>query len=135
MVCSVLDYQSLPLTTRTQCVQTVILEEENVTFSRSVHNAENVNSAIEYSIQVCQECDAPLRVLLGLFCQVASEPIFDQLRTKEQLGYMVFSGQRKQQMLSFRIIVQSEKDPVFIESRIDAFLLIFQVLNSHLGAA
>jgi insulysin len=31
------------------------------------------------------------RVLLELFAHIVKEPLFNQLRTKEQLGYMVFS--------------------------------------------
>ena len=33
--------------------------------------------------------------LLELFCQMITEPAFDTLRTKEQLGYIVFSGVRR----------------------------------------
>jgi insulysin len=66
--------------------------------------------------------------LLGLLAQIASEPCFDQLRTKEQLGYLVFSGVRKQPgMMGFRIIIQSERDPIYLENRIEAFLIRLEV--------
>jgi insulysin len=51
------------------------------------------------------------------------EPAFDQLRTKEQLGYVVFSGSRTTvTTIGYRFIVQSEKSPEYLESRIDSFL-------------
>ena len=34
-------------------------------------------------------------MLLELFCQMISEPCFNELRTKEQLGYIVVSGPRR----------------------------------------
>lgn len=93
-------------------------ESSALTFVHKVHNATNINSAIEYCVQVGPESDPSSRVLLALLCQIANEPVFDQLRTKEQLGYMVFSGMRKQQMMGFRIIIQSEKSPTHLESRV-----------------
>ncbi|KAJ3054883.1 Insulinase (Peptidase M16) [Rhizophlyctis rosea] len=92
-------------------------------YAREVPNPKNLNSAIEYYVQVGDFSDADLRVRLSLFSQLGNEPCFDQLRTKEQLGYMVFSGLRKQTgLIGYRVIVQSEKDAAFVESRIEAFL-------------
>jgi insulysin len=55
---------------------------------------------------------------------MASQRAFDRLRTKEQLGYIVFSGIRSTTAVAgYRLLVQSEKDPVYIESRIEAFLI------------
>lgn len=68
----------------------------------NVFNPTNVNSAIEYCIQMGEEWDPICRANLLLLCQLAREPVFDQLRTKEQLGYMVYSGLRSQQMIAFR---------------------------------
>lgn len=56
-----------------------------------------------------------------------SEPAFDQLRTKEQLGYIVFTGASKLgSNLVLRIIVQSTKDPHFLDERVEAFLEQFR---------
>merc|ERR1719329_205487 len=53
-----------------------------------------------------------------------NEPCFDQLRNKEQLGYVVqcgFSSQQK--VLGGQIIVQSSNHcPDFLEARINAFI-------------
>mmetsp|Transcript_17982 Transcript_17982/g.16271 ORF Transcript_17982/g.16271 Transcript_17982/m.16271 type:complete len:211 (+) Transcript_17982:721-1353(+) len=53
-----------------------------------------------------------------------SDKAFDQLRTKEQLGYVVFTGVKKLVHESgLHIIVQSNhKDPEYLDSRIESFL-------------
>jgi insulysin len=62
-------------------------------------------------------------MLLELLAQIISEPCFNILRTKEQLGYIVFSGIRKSNGAhGLRIIIQSDKHPQYVEKRIDAFL-------------
>jgi insulysin len=88
-----------------------------------VRDPDDVNSAIGYYTQICPVTDIPLRARLGLVAQIAQEPCFNQLRTKEQLGYLVFSGIRKYLgMLGFRMIIQSERDPVYLENRTNEFL-------------
>lgn len=62
-------------------------------------------------------------VALELLAQTLSERCFNILRTKEQLGYLVFSGvKRSNGVQGFRIIVQSDRHPAFLEDRIEAFL-------------
>ncbi|XP_077297928.1 insulin-degrading enzyme-like [Arctopsyche grandis] len=62
-------------------------------------------------------------VLLDLLLHVLFEPSFNVLRTKEQLGYAVFSGIRRSNgVQGIRILVQSDKHPNYVESRIEAFL-------------
>jgi insulysin len=62
--------------------------------------------------------------MLSLMAQVINEPCFDQLRTKEQLGYLIFSGVRNQPgSMGLRIIIQSERHPIYLENRIEAFLV------------
>ena len=54
-----------------------------------------------------------------------SEEAFDQLRTKEQLGYIVFTGMKRiaQNYGSLHMIVQSHhKDPIYLDHRIETFL-------------
>ncbi|WFD32379.1 insulysin [Malassezia sp. CBS 17886] len=95
----------------------------NVAWRVPATNKENVNSSVEYYLQVGDPADVPRRATLALLAQIAQEPCFDQLRTKEQLGYLVFSGVRTSiGQTGFRIIVQSERSAAYLESRIDAFL-------------
>ncbi|ORX55207.1 hypothetical protein DM01DRAFT_1335502 [Hesseltinella vesiculosa] len=92
-------------------------------YQRQVDDPNNVNSGIEYLIQVGNVSDTALRARLSLLAQIAQEPCFDQLRTKEQLGYLVFSGVRKQTgSMGMRFILQSERDTVYLENRIEDFL-------------
>lgn len=92
-------------------------------YQRQVEDPHNVNSGIEYLIQVGNVTQTGLRARLSLLAQIAQEPCFDQLRTKEQLGYLVFSGVRKQTgSMGMRFIVQSERDTVYLENRIEDFL-------------
>ncbi|WVQ84726.1 hypothetical protein IAT38_006883 [Cryptococcus sp. DSM 104549] len=88
-----------------------------------VPNPSEVNGAVIYQCQVGEPADVTLRNHLSLFSQIASEPCFDVLRTKQQLGYIV-SGHAYQSSgsMGYSVIVQSERDPVFVETRVEAFL-------------
>ncbi|CAO3567293.1 unnamed protein product [Mortierella alpina] len=105
-------------------------------------DASNLNSGIEYYLQVVEEEEDPLseekdasagssssssnkkqRALVQLLAQLIQEPCFNQLRTIEQLGYIVTSGVRQHGTTrGIKIAVQSERDPRHVEARIEAFL-------------
>lgn len=92
-------------------------------FSSQVGSADEPNSAIEYYLQVGDLSDRKLRAHLAFLTQILNEPVFDILRTKEQLGYLVFSSDRVLiGSAGWRVLVQSEQSPEYVESRIDAFL-------------
>ncbi|XP_075072253.1 insulin-degrading enzyme isoform X1 [Mixophyes fleayi] len=83
-----------------------------------VHN----NCGIEIYYQTDMQSTSE-NMLLELFCQIIAEPCFNTLRTKEQLGYIVFSGPRRANGIQgLRFIIQSEKPPHYLESRVEAFL-------------
>lgn len=95
----------------------------NYVFEKKLEDKENVNHAIEYLLHVGSRSDRRARALTLLLDQLTHEPAYDQLRTKQQLGYVVFSGARSgTTALGFRFLVQSEKVPTFLEGRVDAFL-------------
>jgi insulysin len=97
---------------------------------KPVPNPAELNSGIIYTLQVGEPTDQKVRAQLQLFSQIAKEPVFDTLRTKEQLGYIVASGLVVQPgSLGFRFIVQSEKKPDYVETRIEAFM---DWLKTHL---
>uniref|UniRef100_A0A5S6QRK5 Insulin-degrading enzyme n=1 Tax=Trichuris muris TaxID=70415 RepID=A0A5S6QRK5_TRIMR len=88
----------------------------------AAENKVHANSAIELLLQVGVEKTRE-NMLLELFVQIIQEPCFDQLRTKEQLGYIVFSGMRRAHgTQGLRVIVQSDRSPVYVENRIELFL-------------
>ena len=96
----------------------------------------------------CNLQSTKTNMLLELFVQIITEPCFNILRTKviilllradyyfsfccyfkcfylsqEQLGYIVFSGLRRSNgAQGFRVIVQSDRHPKYIDERVEAFL-------------
>ena len=120
---------------------------------RSVPNPLDNNTAVEQFTYVGDLYDDELRARLSVFGTIMSEPLFDDLRAKQQLGYIVrplslpprsppldsladalppflqvSSGARKSiAFMGLRVIVQSERDGPFIESRINAFWDEFKV--------
>lgn len=58
-------------------------------YRQTVGSPENVNSAIEQFTYVGDVTNEVDRVKLSLFGVMVQEPLFDQLRAKEQLGYIV----------------------------------------------
>lgn len=82
-----------------------------------------MNNAITYHVQIGPHEDRVLAAALAMLGQIAHEPCFDQLRTKEQLGYIVQShAVTMNGILGYRFLVQSERDPVYVEGRIEAFM-------------
>jgi insulysin len=72
-------------------------------------------------------------VLVELLEHIANEPCFNQLRTKEQLGYIVFTGVRRAHgTQGIQFLVQSDRHPVFVESRIDSFLTALEDILSKM---
>jgi insulysin len=86
------------------------------------------NSAIHYYCQVGTDAERRVEMLNDLFGQAIHEPCYDQLRTHEQLGYIVWSGPRWDfGVLGFKIVVQSsDYSPKHLSARIDAFLADFE---------
>ncbi|XP_050730176.1 insulin-degrading enzyme-like isoform X1 [Eriocheir sinensis] len=91
----------------------------------NVYQAENTvhkSSAVETYFQ-CGMQATHNNMLLELLCQIFAEPAFDELRTKEQLGYIVWCGIRRANgTQGLRIIVQGDRHPEYLTSRIEAFL-------------
>lgn len=92
-------------------------------YHKTLKDPANVNHCIEYLLYIGDKADRQLRAKLLLFAQITDEPAFDQLRTKEQLGYIVFSGSRMSPTtMQYRVIIQSERTPEYLEDRIETFL-------------
>ena len=95
--------------------------------SSPVLNPAEVNSAVSLVYQVGED-SAQSTVLLDLFCQLCKDSAFNQLRTVEQLGYLVWTGSASHRgVLSFRVIIQSaDREPRLLEQRVEAFLAHFR---------
>lgn len=93
-------------------------------FGEEIGNVHNTLTNEEECSQVLEQA-LMLQNYRNLFVRMMSEPAFDQLRTKEQLGYIVYvtGHELAQRIMTVSIIVQSSvQDPVYLDSRVEAFL-------------
>ncbi|XP_031485488.1 nardilysin-like isoform X2 [Nymphaea colorata] len=92
-----------------------------------VKNEMEVNSVVELYFQLEQDVGIQSTTsiaMVDLFAEIFEERFFDQLRTKEQLGYVVESGPRMTYRISgFCFRVQSSQyNPSYLQGRIDQFI-------------
>ncbi|KAL0389128.1 UNVERIFIED_CONTAM: Nardilysin-like [Sesamum calycinum] len=92
-----------------------------------VKNKLEPNSVVELYFQIEPEEGTTLtklKALTDLFDEIVEEPLFNQLRTKEQLGYVVDCSPRvTYRILGFCFRVQSsEYNPVYLQERIENFI-------------
>ncbi|XP_076297777.1 insulin degrading metalloproteinase isoform X2 [Lasioglossum baleicum] len=114
--------QVIPLLPRHMISYREIRLEDGCHFLFEVENKSHRNSCTEVYYQTGLQ-STESNMLLELLAQLIAEPCFTTLRTKEQLGYIVFSGVRRTESVQgLRIVVQSDRHPMYIEERIDAFL-------------
>ena len=105
----------------------VLPRGSNFLYERKLKDPSNVNHCIEYLLMIGDLKDRTLHAKLQVLEQMTEEPAFDQLRTKEQLGYVVFSGAVNHITTSaYHVLIQSEKPPSYLETRIDSFLRSFK---------
>ena len=97
------------------------------TYQRKLGDPANVNNCIEYYLPVGNVIDRDLKAKVLLLAQLTDEAGFDQLRTKEQLGYVVWTGAKvNSTTMGYRVIIQSERPTAYLEERINAFLAFFE---------
>jgi insulysin len=107
----------------------------NFIYEKQLKDPANVNHCIEYSLYAGDRSDVELRAQLMLLGQMTDEPCFNQLRTIEQLGYVVFSGQSMLDTWGgYRILIQSERDCRYLEGRIENFLTTFEKTLQDMSA-
>ncbi|KAH7012102.1 peptidase M16 inactive domain-containing protein [Microdochium trichocladiopsis] len=95
----------------------------NFLFSKTLKNPESVHHCIEYFLQIDPKGDPGIRAKTQLLGQILDEPALRQLRTKEQLGYIVFAGVcTVGSLYGYGITVESEEKPEYLSARIDLFL-------------
>ncbi|XP_024935321.1 insulin-degrading enzyme-like 1, peroxisomal isoform X2 [Ziziphus jujuba] len=90
-------------------------------------NPSDENSALVHYIQVHRD-DFLMNVKLQLFALIAKQPAFHQLRSVEQLGYITVLMQRNDSGIrGVQVIIQSTaKGPAKLDSRVEAFLKMFE---------
>ena len=97
------------------------------TYQKPLRDPQNVNHSIEYYLHIGDCTDRDIRAKTLLLGQTTEELGFDQLRTKEQLGYVVFTGAKVlSTTIGYRVIIQSERPNTYLEERINAFLMVYE---------
>lgn len=113
----------------------ILPEEKTFRYELLLPDENNTNTCIQYFIQAGETRDSRQYAQVELLAQIIKEPAFDILRTKEQLGYIVFSGLLETRTtFGLRIIIQSERNAAYLESRIANFLKLFQVTLKEMPA-
>ncbi|BEI82680.1 hypothetical protein CcaverHIS002_0305480 [Cutaneotrichosporon cavernicola] len=100
--------------------RTLLLPEKSLSvWELPVKNPAEPNNCVVYCLYTGEVTNPVARARLMLLGQIVQEPAFNQLRTKEQLGYITMAQATS---TGLRVIVQSERDPVYVETRIESFL-------------
>mmetsp|Transcript_25023 Transcript_25023/g.38696 ORF Transcript_25023/g.38696 Transcript_25023/m.38696 type:complete len:904 (-) Transcript_25023:2329-5040(-) len=110
-----------------QQVIKVPLKEHNHVLVAPSNDPNEPNTAVEVYFQISLD-DRRTRVIIDLLSHIMYEPLFDQLRTKEQFGYQVSCGPRWTFGiigLSFKVVTAS-KSPTEVSDRIERFLTEFR---------
>ncbi|KAI0372962.1 insulin-degrading enzyme [Pilatotrama ljubarskyi] len=97
----------------------------NFIWTTPVPNKNEPNSALTYYMHMGSNTEPRLRATTALLGHILSEPAFNVLRTREQLGYIVSASQWTLTgggQTGLRILVQSERQPAYLEQRVEAFL-------------
>jgi len=99
--------------------------------SHTVHvqlskDADHFDSAVSVYLQIGQQTHK-LDAHLQLLCQMLDKEAYSQLRTREQLGYIVAAEVSSRWGVSgLRVAVQSARAPHDVHSRVEAFLVTFR---------
>lgn len=123
LVENILKPRSLPTTQWRVRRQIMLATGKQYEFASTLKDPANINHCLVYSVNCGPHTDLETRNKALLFDTMTSTSCFETLRTKEQLGYVVHSTARLfTTEWSFFILVQSERDPVYLESRVVAWL-------------
>ncbi|KAK9476376.1 Metalloenzyme, LuxS/M16 peptidase-like protein [Lipomyces japonicus] len=134
LVDETLKHKSLPKSLKILPRSLILPEAGQYSFKRENKDSKNLNSCIEYYTQIGEISNERQRVVLSLLAQIGSEPAFNQLRTKEQLGYVVFSGVRQTRtQTGYRVLIQSEKTSEYLESRVDNYFGVLKKFIENLS--
>ena len=110
----------LPQSERFKQEVTVLGEGEKILFSRPVKDN---NNSITYTFQI-GERNIELQAITSMIASIIESDFYTQMRTNQQLGYIVFSyKQRIEDRLFMKLLIQSgEYGPFELKKRVDAWL-------------
>ncbi|KAL1865031.1 metalloprotease [Diaporthe australafricana] len=82
----------------------------NYVYRKTLGDSANVNHCIEYWLYIGQKHECSAWTKIHLLKQILHEPAFNQLRTKEKLGYVVLSDiKTSATTMGLSFLIQSEK--------------------------
>jgi len=115
-----LNGQSLPMNQRYEQVVEVLSPGERIQFSREV---EDNNNSLSYTIQVGEK-DLALMAKASILASIVENDFYTQMRTNQQLGYIVWSfQQRTEKRMFFRFLIQSSTHgPFELSKRVRVWL-------------
>lgn len=136
MVSSILKARTLPQTQWPISRSLILPAGSNYVYKKTLKDPANVNHCIETWLYIGNRADRSVRAKTLLMDQILHEPAFDQLRTKEQLGYIVFTGARSfATTYGYRFLIQSERTPEYLDRRIEAFIVQFSKTLEEMSSA
>ncbi|OCH85237.1 LuxS/MPP-like metallohydrolase [Obba rivulosa] len=105
----------------------LVPEKQNIVLRKTHAHVGEANSSLSYWCQFGFAGDTSLRRALDLIAHMVREPCFTQLRTQEQLGYVVSSSTwLVGSAIGLGVKVQSTRAPWVVEDRVEAFLKSFR---------
>jgi insulysin len=127
---SALDSKALPESERFEQVVKIIPDGKHIRFSREV---EDNNNSLAYAIQVGEK-DFSLLAKASVIASIIESDFYTQMRTNQQLGYIVWSfNQRIEDRIFFRLVIQSSTHgPFEMSKRVNVWLASTEKLFSKL---
>eukprot|EP01025_Chloroclados_australasicus_P024009 TRINITY_DN2417_c0_g1_i2.p1 TRINITY_DN2417_c0_g1~~TRINITY_DN2417_c0_g1_i2.p1 ORF type:complete len:971 (-),score=111.33 TRINITY_DN2417_c0_g1_i2:295-2910(-) len=112
-------------------------QRKQIVYRQNVPNPENENSAIIMLFQVPYQDDLKMNVLTELLVQIGKQHVFHELRTVEQLGYivyMMYTAQKRVPTIGF-VIQSSQYTSIYLHQRIQNFIKEFDQFLENLNDA
>jgi insulysin len=127
---SALGGKPLPENERFEQVVEVMSQGERFRFSREV---EDNNNSLAYAIQVGEK-DFSLLAKASIIASIVESDFYTQMRTNQQLGYIVWSfNQRIEDRIFFRLVIQSSTHgPFELSKRVNVWMGSTEKLFSKL---
>ena len=97
---------------------------QNTVYRTEEYNPENTNSALEVILEV-GPVSLRVNAMISFVQHLLREPAFNELRTNEQLGYIVHTSVHTagSHVKGLLLLIQSDQyDPIYLDGRVDAFL-------------
>ena len=126
-----LNSQSLPKSERYEQMVEVLNSGERIQFSKEV---EDNNNSLSYTIQIGEK-DLALMANVSILASIVENDFYTQMRTNQQLGYIVWSfQQRTEKRMFFRFLIQSSTHgPFEMSKRVRVWLKTTEKIFANLS--